>query len=142
MHGPTPRHLFPRPGHLTWWSLFLVTMVVAVALVQAQSGPEKQEKKQPPADDFLVFCNVYNEQGYSLPGAEISVRRVAEKKIRWKGNSDRRGEYAVHVPLGVEYEVSVSARGYAAQSRKVDASKGDREIMVFRMQPSPEGKKK
>lgn len=143
---PPARHLFSRPGHPTIRSLFpVVAVVVAAALfacaAQAIRNPDNQKEKKAP-EDFLVFCSVYNEQGYSFPGAEISVRRAGEKKVRWQGGSDRRGEYAVHVPLGVEYEVSVNARGYAGQSRKVDARQGDRENLTFRMQPAPEGKKK
>ena len=119
-----------------------MAVVLAAWAAQAQPGPDDQKKKKEVPEDFLVFCNVYNEQGYSLPGAEIGVRRADEKKIRWQGNSDRRGEYAVYLPLGAEYEVQVSAKGYAGQLRKVDARQGNREVLVFRMQPAPEGKKK
>jgi len=94
------------------------------------------------AKQFLIFGTVFEERGFALSGAEIAVRRAGKKKTRWRQYSDARGEFAVRVPPGAEYELTVKAKGYAEQTRKVDARKGAREDAVFRMQPAPGGKKR
>jgi hypothetical protein len=77
-----------------------------------------------------------------LPGAEVKVRRTNEHKQRWEAYSDRRGEFAVRVPKGDQYEIAIKANGYWPLTRTLDARSGDRQDLVFRMQPAAKGKKK
>ena len=105
----------------------------------AETQAEEKKKKERP-QDFVIFGNVFTEQGFSLPGVEAAVRVAGEKKIRWRAVSDRRGEFAVHVPGGAEYEVTVRAKGFQEQTRKVNGRSGIREDCVFRMQRPPGGK--
>ena len=151
------RHLLACSRHLTYW---LPTTVGVLALsfvgglvplaVQAQMGstqkaeaaPAKKSKTEVFERQFLMFGTVFTEQGFSLPGAEIRVRRAGERKVRWEARSDRRGEFAVRVPKGAEYELTVKAQGFQEQMRKVDARAGSREDIVFRLQPVVGGKKK
>lgn len=108
-----------------------------------QGRREESKKKKPSfADLFLVFGTVFDERGFALPGAEVRVRRAAEKKFRWRQYSDRRGEFGVRVPPGAEYEMNVRAKGYREQTRKIDARASNREDVVLRMQPAPKEKKK
>src|SRR5712692_1053022 len=102
-----------------------------LTLVEAEQG-----KKGSPADDFLMFGTVFTERGFALPGAEVRVRRANEKKLRGEARSDSRGEFAVRVPRGAEYEMIVSAKGYREESRKVDARTGNREDLVFLLEPA------
>ncbi|HEX9760034.1 MAG TPA: carboxypeptidase-like regulatory domain-containing protein [Candidatus Acidoferrales bacterium] len=117
--------------------------------VQEKGAQEKKEEKQEPkkgtrADDqrFLLFGTVFTPRGFALPGAKIEVRRAGEKKVRWSSYSDRLGEFAIRVPPGAEYEMTVTAKDFETMTRKVDATLGVREDMVFRMAGSPGGKKK
>ncbi len=103
--------------------------------------PQKRSK-QVFANQFLIYGNVFTEQGFILPGAEVKVRRTSERKQRWEAYSDRRGEFAVRVPRGDDYEIAVKAEGYTPLTRTVSARSGDREDIVFRMQPAAKGKKK
>jgi hypothetical protein len=107
-----------------------------------RGAPDEPQKKTRLADQFLIFGTVFEESGFLLPGAEIQVRRAGEKKVRWRQISDRRGEFAVRVPPGAEYELAVKAKGYEEQSRKIDARTGNREDLIIRMKPLPEGKKR
>jgi hypothetical protein len=112
---------------------------------QAMSGAathNDQRRKSAQPDDFLLFGTVFTKQGFALPGAGIRVRRAGERKVRWEARSDRRGEFAVRVPRGAEYEMSVSAAGYREQTRRVDARTGIREDFIFRPQPASGGKPK
>jgi hypothetical protein len=87
------------------------------------------------AHDFVIFSNVFTEQGFALPGARVRVRRTNEKKFRWEAISDRRGELAVRVPQDGEYEMTVEARGCKIQTLKVDAKQGNRADLTIRMEP-------
>lgn len=107
--------------------------------VVADNGPQRKGARE---NDFLLFGTVFTEQGFALPRAEIRVRRAGERKVRGEARSDRRGEFAVRVPRGAEYEVSIAAAGYQEQTRKIDARTGSREDIVFRLQPTPGGKRK
>jgi hypothetical protein len=104
-------------------------------------SPESTSKQSPgqPAgrhsNDFLVRGTVFTEEGLALPGAELRIRRSSEKKFRWDTETNSRGNFAVRVKMGAEYEVLVRAKGYQEQSIAVDAKTGDRyKDLVFRMQ--------
>jgi len=140
------RHPVSRFRHLIQWAVIAAAGVSLAAMAvfagaAAASGSEQREKGAE-ANRFLLFGTVFTEKGFALPGAEIEVHRAGEKKIRWRALSDRAGEFAVRVPAGAEYEVTVRAKEFDGQTRKVDATSGTREDLVFRMKPAPERKKK
>ena len=108
-----------------------------------QSAPSSESSsKQNPnpsatrhSNDFLVRGTVFTQEGFALPGAELRIRRSAEKKFRWQTFSNSRGDFAVRVEMGADYEVLVRAKGFAEQSVPVNAKTGDRyKDLVFRMQ--------
>ena len=70
-----------------------------------------------------------------MPGAELRIRRTEDKKFRWQTISNSRGDFAVRVKMGADYEVTVRAKGFQEQSLPVNAKTGDRfKDLVFRMQ--------
>ncbi len=146
--GPVaPQHLFLDFRHPTKWrlvlaGLLLVSLLVGLGCTAARAAAQKKTKEEEFAGQCLLFGTVFTQQGLSLPGAEIKVRRVSEKKFRWEGNSDRRGEFAVRVPMGEDYEIAIKAKGYAPLTRTVDAKSTNRVDLVFRLQPAAGGKKK
>jgi len=94
------------------------------------------------ADDFLVVGTVFTDKAYALPGAHIRVRRTGEKKFRWETYTNSRGEFALRVPQGGEYEIVVLAKGFADQNGSVSAKSGiSEDTVVYRMQPASGGKK-
>jgi len=110
-------------------------------LQQPAATPESTSKQIPGqaegrhSNDFLVRGTVFTEQGMALPGAELRIRRSAEKKFRWDTITNSRGDFAVRVKMGSDYEVMVRAKGYQQQSLSVDAKTGERfKDLVFRLQ--------
>lgn len=94
------------------------------------------------ANDFLIEGTVFNDKGLSLAGVQLRIRRSGEKKFRWETSTASRGDFAVRVPQGSEYEMVVHAKGFADQTRMVDAkSGGNEQRMVFRLEPVTGGKK-
>jgi len=68
------------------------------------------------------------------------VRRSDERKFLREAISDTRGELGVRVKQGAEYELTIGARGFKAQTRKIDARAGNREELTIQMEPSTGGK--
>ncbi len=132
-----PRHPFPRLRHPICVTL-LVCLLLVLAAGPASSVPISrpgQSKPKPPAEDFLIFGTVFSDQGFTVQGAKIEVRRAGEKKVRGRAFSDRRGEFGIRVPLGHEYEVRIEARGYQKAGRKVKAEFAQRFDFVERLKP-------
>jgi hypothetical protein len=99
------------------------------------------EKKHSHVNDFLIHGTVFTDKALSFPGVQLRIRRAGEKKFRWESYTNSRGEFAVRVPQGSEYEMVVRAKGFAEQTRTIDTkTRGNEESMVFRMQPTAGGK--
>jgi hypothetical protein len=91
--------------------------------------------KYPHANDFLIRGTVFNDKALSFPNLELSIRRVGEKKFRWQGLTNSRGEFAMRVPKGAEYELVVRAKGFKYQVRTIDAKNGlSEENAIIRME--------
>jgi LysM repeat protein len=94
------------------------------------------------ANDFLVLGTVFTDKAYALPGAHVRIRRTSEKKFRWQTDTNSRGEFALRVPQGNEYEIVILAKGFADQNATVSAKSGiSEDTVVYRMQPASGGKK-
>lgn len=90
---------------------------------QAPAAPTQKSRSRH-SNDFLVHGTVFTPEGLSFPGAEIRIRRLSEKKVHWKTYTNSRGEFAVRVKQGGEYEVVAAAKGFADQKMEVDAKTG------------------
>jgi Carboxypeptidase regulatory-like domain len=93
------------------------------------------KKKYSHANDFLIRGSVFTDKGFSFPGAQLRIRRSSEKKFRWETYTNSRGDFAIRVPQGSNYEIVVRSKHFNEQTRTVDAKSGARdENMVFRME--------
>lgn len=116
-----------------------------VAPIQPTS-PKDSSSTQPPkkgshSDDFLVRGTVFTPDGMAFSGAELFIRRTTDKKFKWNTATNSRGEFAVRVKMGGDYQVLVRAKGFQELSQAVDAKTGERfKDLVFHMQHQ-EGKK-
>ena len=109
---------------------------------QAPASENSQKQKYSHANDFLIIGTVFDSKGYAFPGAELKIRRSNEKKYRWDSYTNSRGDFAVRVPQGSAYEMVIHAKGFADQTRALDAKTGVSEArIVFRMEPAVGEKK-
>ena len=83
-----------------------------------QSSSNGKKSKAPP---YVIIGTIFNESALSYPNVRIQVRRVNEKKFRWDTYTNSRGEFAVRVPEGQEYEVFIHEKSYKEVSLKVTA---------------------
>ena len=134
-------------------SLALASVLIAMqepnappSATPAQNSATKVDKpakkKYSHANDFLIRGTVFNENALSFPGVQLRIRRTSEKKFRWESYTNSRGEFAVRVPQGSDYEMVVRAKGFAEQTRAIDTKNGENEArIVLRMQPITGDKK-
>jgi hypothetical protein len=109
---------------------------------QSSSSSKNGTQKYSHANDFLIRGTVFTEKALSFPGAQLRIRRTGEKKFRWEDRTNSRGEFAMRVPQGTQYEMVVHAKGFADQAKTIDArsSSGENNV-VFRMEPAKRGKR-
>jgi hypothetical protein len=131
-------HLVSPFRHLTTVRL-TIALAGLVWLGGAASGFSPAWGAQNPggshAHDYIIFATVFNDRGFALTGARARFRRADEKKFRWEAMSDHQGELAVRVPPGTDYEMTVEARGFKTQTRKIDTRRDNRADLTIRMEP-------
>jgi hypothetical protein len=116
-----------------------VTTPAAPAPTAAPGKPA--QKKYSHVNDYLIRGTVFTDKALSFPGVQLRIRKTGERKFRWESYTNSRGEFAVRVPQGSDYEMVVRVKGFAEQTRTIDAKTGaNEENMVFRMQPTAGGK--
>jgi hypothetical protein len=100
--------------------------------------PESTNKKKPSSrhqHDFLIKGTVFTQEGLGFAGAQIQIRKAGQKSYHWKDVANSRGEFAIRVVQGAQYEVSVIGKGSMQQKKTVDATGSERvEELVFHME--------
>jgi Carboxypeptidase regulatory-like domain len=89
---------------------------------QESSSTSKHKSKIPP---FLIIGTVFNEHALAFPGVQVKIRRKGEKKFRYDTYTNSRGEFAIRVPDGIEYEVVIHQKNYQDQSQVFAANMAD-----------------
>jgi len=149
-----PRRSFPRMRFLLT-SLFLCCFFLPVLSAAQQPAPlppgnpseppapeppaaasqESSSKRHSKIPPFLILGTVFNERALAFPGVEVRIRRKGEKKFRYDLYTNSRGEFAVRVPDGIEYEVVVRQKHYKDQSAFVTANMADvQQRLTFKLE--------
>jgi len=66
----------------------------------------------------------------------VRIRRTEEKKFRWETYTNSRGEFAVRVPPGHDYEVVTHVKNYQDQSKGVDSTADVQQRLSIKLEPS------
>jgi len=98
-----------------------------------------RKSKHSHVDDLVIRGTVFNERGLALQGVKLRIRRSDQKKSRWETSTNSRGEFAVRVPKGPDYEIAAESKGFAKQSQAINGQ--SEESVVLHMQPVTGGKK-
>jgi hypothetical protein len=133
-----------------------VALSAAAAILQAQEPPpppppdpatpqtesSTKSKHLRHLDSFLIRGTVYDEKSLSLAGAQLRVKRQGEKRYRWSTVTNSRGEFAVRVPPGSDYELLIQAKDFTDNTTAIDAkNQSSEDNMVIHMERPPERKK-
>jgi hypothetical protein len=108
------------------------------APVNPPAAAESSSKsKHSHAHDFLIRGTVFTPNALAFPAVHLRIRRAGEKKFHWDTYTNSRGEFAVRLPQGLQYELVIVAKGFADQTRTIDARSGlSEDTVVFRMEPA------
>jgi len=98
-----------------------------------------RKSKHSHGDDLVIRGTVFNERGLALQGVKLRIRRSDQKKPHWETYTNSRGEFAVRVPKGPDYEIAAESKGFAKQSQAINGQ--SEENVVLHMQPVSGGKK-
>jgi hypothetical protein len=124
-------------------SLPLIAAQEAMTSAGTQPAPadssSARKSKHSHADDLLIRGTVFNEHGLALQGVKLRIRRSDQKKSHWETYSNSRGDFAVRVPKGPDYEIAAESKGFARQSQPINGQ--SEENIVLHMQPVSGGKK-
>jgi hypothetical protein len=108
------------------------------ASAQESSSTTKHKSRIPP---FLILGTVFDEHALAFPGVEVKIRRKGEKKFRYDTYTNSRGEFAIRVPDGIEYEVVIRQKNYKEQSQGVVANMADvQKRLSFKLESSKPAK--
>ena len=117
------------------------------AVSSPQTGPSEGRAQAESVDKkksslgFLIIGTVFDERALSFPGVQVRIRRMDQKKFRWETYTNSRGEFAVRVPEGFDYEVVVRAKHYQDQSKSVRTNAGDiQQRLSIQLEPVNPGK--
>jgi hypothetical protein len=104
-------------------------------------GSSSSRTKSRVIPSFLIIGTVFDEHALSFPGAQVRIRKSGEKKFRWQTATDSRGEFAVRVPPGEEYEVVIHAnKKYEDATQTVDSKVDVQQRLSIKMQPKSQEK--
>lgn len=136
--------------------LLLLFFSQRIALAQQPAPPPpppEPSASAPPAalhnkkaiPGFLILGTVFNQNSLAFPGVSVRVRKKGDKKYRWQTYTNSRGEFAVRVPEGNDYEVAVHAKDFQDQMQEVKTDIGDTQqrlsIRLALLHPEPTGAK-
>jgi Carboxypeptidase regulatory-like domain len=102
---------------------------------QAETGSSSSKSKTKLIPSYLIVGTVFNENSLSFPGAEVLIRKSGEKKVRWNTATNSRGEFAMRVPPGFEYVVTVKAKKYEDKTEQVDAKVDVQQRLSIKLVP-------
>ena len=109
-------------------------LILAASLVPVASAA----KKKPPEVYAVISGSVFQESGYALPDADVSLvpEEQSDKASKpMTAVTDARGEFVFHVPPGpAHYAVTVDARGYQRQRKSVSVQDQERVEVTFQME--------
>ena len=76
-----------------------------------------------------------------MQGVRLRIQRADAKKPHWETATNFRGEFAVRVPPGADYQIAAEIKGFAKQSQAVNGKDGAaEEKVIFHMEPVNRGK--
>jgi len=71
----------------------------------------------------------------------VKIRRKGEKKFRYEMYTNSRGEFAIRVPDGIEYEVVIRQKNYQDQLQIVVATMADvQKRLTFKLESTKPAK--
>jgi Carboxypeptidase regulatory-like domain len=104
------------------------------------TGSSSSKTKNRAIPSFLIIGTVFNENSLSFPGVQVRVRRNGEKKAIQQTSTNSRGEFAIRVPPGYEYEVVTHVKKYDDKIENVDSKVDVQQRLSIKLEPKGQAK--
>lgn len=98
-------------------------------------GNSSSKAKNKEIPSFLIIGTVFNEKALSFPGVQVRIRRSGEKRFLYETYTNSRGEFAVRVAPGYDYEVVAHVKKYEDQTRSVDSKVDVQQRVSIKLEP-------
>ena len=115
---------------------------LVVLLLACLLPAEAAKKKAVPQSYALVAGTVFQESGYALPNAGVTLIADPQsdnghaKVKKLEAISNTRGEFVFRVPPGsMQYTVKVAAKGFQPARKSVSVQGEERVDVTFQLQP-------
>jgi hypothetical protein len=99
------------------------------------TGSSSSKTKTREIPSFLIIGTVFNESALSFPGVQVRIRRSGDKRFKWETSTNSRGEFAVRLPPGYDYEVVTHVKKYVDQSTNVDSKVDVQQRLSIKLVP-------
>jgi hypothetical protein len=127
---------------LTGTRLFGTSAVLLIAALLPIAAAAK--KKPAPESYALISGSVFQESGYALPDAAVTLVAQSSsgsapvKAQKTEAVSDARGEFIFRVPPGpMNYDIVVAAKGYQSVRKSVSVEGQERLEVSFQLEREP-----
>jgi len=117
---------------------------ISLALLGAILLPVVATGKKKPPDTYAVISgSVFQEDGYALPNAAVTLtaesrsgdKEQAAKADKMEAVSDARGEFIFRVPPGpMKYDIVVAAKGYQSLRKAANVEGQERVEVTFQLE--------
>jgi hypothetical protein len=113
-------------------TLTLQKPVTVVAAKATEIRPVRMAKE---ISVSKIRGKVYNEDGYSLAGATITLERTDEgKKLRLTRQANQEGEFAFQLPgEPAHYRLTASLKGFKSDTKDIDVESGEIRSVAFKL---------
>jgi len=97
--------------------------------------------KEEPLPIYLITGTVFMKRCFRFRMQRFAFGGPARRNSGGEAHTNSRGEFAVRVPEGSEYEVRVQVKNFKEQSQTVKADAGSvQQQLSFRLEPATPGK--
>jgi hypothetical protein len=93
-----------------------------------------RKRKRKPESTAIIAGTVFRGVGFSFPGVDIKVvNKIGSGRVL-RGVTDKRGEFAVHIPSGEAiYRVTATVKGFTPLEKEVEIYGIERVTVNFRV---------
>lgn len=95
--------------------------VLAALLAVLLMSPAGAQAEKALKEYALIYGTVWGTDNRPVSGVVVKIQRVGERKPQWERISDRRGEFALRVPVGVADYVLFAEVGSGKSKKRIEA---------------------
>jgi hypothetical protein len=112
------------------------TLQRAVTVTATKATEVRTIRMEKEAAYSVILGRVFNEDGFSVPGATVVLEQIGEggKKLKLTKESSSAGSFAFRLPGEPgRYRVTATLKGFKPDSKEVEVDKGERRTIALKL---------